>query len=136
LEELCIGIGLLPKTCKTERQFIYGATGLMLCAIEDSTLLANAPESDLEAGRHFTSSLLDLFHATRPQEANENGGIEKIRLAETIGAPIFLYTLLMLRMRFKVRLNASQQTFASVGPAAKQAALRLLRQEMRSIWAQ
>ena len=134
LEELCRCIGLLPKTWKAERQFICGATGLMLGALEDSTLLSHAKDQELEAARRFTRALLELFHDINPQSSGENRTIERIRLAETIGAPIFLCTLLLLRMGFEAQLKASQLAFASVEPPPKPSTLQNLRQQLRSIW--
>lgn len=134
LEELCRCIGLLPKTWKAERQFIYGATGLMLGALEDSTLLSHSQEKEMEAARRFTRALLELCHSIAQQAPSENCTIQKIRLAETIGAPIFLCTLLLFRMGFESQLNASQLVFASVEPPAKPSTLKHLRQQLRSIW--
>jgi hypothetical protein len=134
LEDICRCIGLLPQTWNAERQFIYGATGLMLGALEDSTLLSQSQYKELETARMFTRDLLEMFHDIAAQAPGENCAIERIRLVETIGVPTFLCTLLLLRMGFETQIKASQLAFTSVERPAKQGTVRNLRQQLRSIW--
>ena len=142
MQELLLRAGTalgLTDTLEEERRHrFFTALGLVLAAIDNSSLIATASESDMEAARLLTEStgrlVLELTapeHGASPEEL--------ARWMETLGAALFLCALLLQRTGYRSHLSQSQGAMRDLmlrlRPGTDRAALLLsFRALLQDIW--
>jgi len=122
------------------RHRVFTALGLVLAAIESSSLLAAAGDSDLEAARALTETCARLVRRLdAPQDIADP--IALAHRMEALGKPLFLCALLLQRTGYRSHLAQSHAamrlllTRLGKDAAERSRLLAAFRAEIAQIWA-